>query len=985
MNKPLPQPDDASPTVDELAEEFLKRRRSGEVPDIEVYATQYPDMAEDIREVFPALMAMESLKRDWEKAAHNAETNSSVPVERLGDYRLLHEIGRGGMGIVYEAVQESLDRHVALKLLPQHAVTDATYVRRLQREARTAAALHHSNIVPVFGVGQEQGYHYIVMQLIPGAPLDRVIRLLREPGGESLAHSISSQPDTAIAEGALGMLIESAQATPITEPAGSVLSGLVSAPGNSLRTTSWQNKEAASEHVETSALQTPTSSDRPASAPDSPGYWRLVARLGSQIASALEHAHGRGTLHRDIKPGNILLDLQGAVWVTDFGLAHATDGSNATQTGSLAGTLSYMAPEQFDGKSDERSDVYSLGLTLYELATLRPAIPSGTRAETVARATEASPPRPRSINPNIPADLQTIILKAISQDPAHRYQSAAALAEDLCNFEEDRPIKARRVSAFERFRRWCRRNPWLAMSTSGCVLLLVLATLAAVLGYAHESQQRQKMQSMLTILVDSLEHVYDRFIPEQISAPSLLISSEDETQPSVLSGKAALSPEAAAMLEELLPAFDKLAQQFNDDDSLKANAAQANRRVADIHVQLGNYDRAIAAYREAIRRYTALPDAKQWLVQIAVAHNEIGNTLLQQGNKTGSTAAHRDAIELLLTDVPVVEGRSDTSKLLHEQRFELARSWFLLGKRGRRDQLGPPVPNSGPPEGEFSDRRGPQRLPPGRLSGPGRPGRMPAGGPEGRPHMGMGRADEHERHRWLQLAIDELNHLIQQQDLPEYSYLLAMCLRDRSHTLDSADSEAAIAVLLELTEAHPTIARYRYELSRTYGAVRITGLSGTTQESAMKRLRQSIEHMNILMKQHPDITAYAISAAHTNHLMSMLLMESVHAASEFERELLASEATIHAATALSLQRQAMRSSSTGPTEAFWLMRFAEVGSEAFMMDHKPILAASVLQEAERQLVERRSGDLAGDDAEQYDRAIRALRRRMQEKRPGPPR
>src|SRR5205814_1710081 len=186
-------------------------------------------------------------------------------------------------------------------------------------------------------------------------------------------------------------------------------------------------------------------------------YWQSVARVGMQVADALAHAAGQGVLHRDIKPSNLLLDETGNVWVTDFGLAKAaSDGDGLTHTGDIVGTLRYMAPERFSGKGDLRSDVYSLGLTLYELLTLRPAFDAADRSKLVKQVLHDEPVRPRKLNPGVPRDLETVVLKAIARDPAHRYQTPAEMAEDLKRFVEDRPVRARRASLPERFWRWCR-------------------------------------------------------------------------------------------------------------------------------------------------------------------------------------------------------------------------------------------------------------------------------------------------------------------------------------------------------------------------------------------------------------------------------------------------------------------------------------------------------------------------------------------------
>ena len=167
--------------------------------------------------------------------------------------------------------------------------------------------------------------------------------------------------------------------------------------------------------------------------------------MGEQAADALAHSHAQGILRRDIKPSNLLLDLRGAVWVTDFGLAKSSDADNLTQQGDVIGTLRYLAPERFEGAGDHRADIYALGLTLYELLTLRPAFRAETRPKLVEEVIAAAPHKPRAINPAIPRDLETIVLKAIDRDPARRYQCATELGEDLRRYIEDRPIRARRA------------------------------------------------------------------------------------------------------------------------------------------------------------------------------------------------------------------------------------------------------------------------------------------------------------------------------------------------------------------------------------------------------------------------------------------------------------------------------------------------------------------------------------------------------------
>jgi serine/threonine protein kinase/Flp pilus assembly protein TadD len=510
----MPDPSSSSGRLDELAEEFAQRHERGEHPSISEYADRYPDLADQIRDLFPALLLMQEIRPE-PGAATGPFESAQEPVngrrpERLGDYRILREVGRGGMGIVYEAEQESLGRHVALKLLPSHALLDSQRLRRFQREARAAARLHHTNIVPVYGVGAHEGVHYYVMQFIQGLGLDEVLTELQKLRA-------ARAPSTARARGPARL----DRSGPMT--ASNIAQGMLSgdfAAGREQFLASRErerpeemNRDAALASRERERPEDPPVAHAPGSPKEAPGspksdssihlpgqaphstlsesgqqYWQSVARIGVQVAQALAYAHAQGTLHRDIKPSNLLLDTQGTVWVTDFGLAKASGAEDLTHTGDIVGTLRYMAPERFEGKSDARGDLYSLGLTLYELLTFRPAFDETDRGKLVHRVTHEEPP-PRRLNPEVPRDLETIILKAIAREPAHRYQAAAELAADLQRFLDFKPIHARRVSPAERFWRWCRRNPAVAS-------LLALVVVVFLIGFAGVTWKWQEAERL---------------------------------------------------------------------------------------------------------------------------------------------------------------------------------------------------------------------------------------------------------------------------------------------------------------------------------------------------------------------------------------------------------------------------------------------------------------------------------------------------------
>jgi hypothetical protein len=358
----MSQPSCEYDPIDDLADDFLERYRKGERPSLNEYTGKYPELAERIRAVFPALVVMEEIGcgAGQSTGRHADPSGSATPTpERLGDYLLLRRVGAGGMGIVYEAIQESLGRHVALKTLPFHHLSDPTRLERFRREARAAAGLHHTHIVPVFGVGEHEGLHYYTMQFIRGHGLDAVLRevkrLRRDPSYSTATEAQDRNASSIVL--ACGLRTGHFPADPaVTGEWGSLATGVSPA-----------NQSPAAVRLATS----PSSSGDRSELSYQPEaqYLRGVARIGVQIAEALEYAHQQGILHRDIKPSNLLLDARGEVWVTDFGLAKSQGSDELTRTGDIVGTLRYMAPERFNGWSDARSDVYALGATMYEMLT----------------------------------------------------------------------------------------------------------------------------------------------------------------------------------------------------------------------------------------------------------------------------------------------------------------------------------------------------------------------------------------------------------------------------------------------------------------------------------------------------------------------------------------------------------------------------------------------------------------------------------------
>src|SRR5262249_47703342 len=477
--------------LSELADEYAARYRAGERPRLREYLNRYPELATHIRELFPAMIAIERVKEHQHDGWEEAAAPPSPAWQQLGDFRIIREIGKGGMGIVYEAEQVSLGRRVALKVLPKQLLADDRTKHRFEREAKAAAKLHHTNIVPVFGVGEHDGLPYYVMQFIHGAGLDVVIKELArmEPGGKLRAGSYptSHRDASAIAQSLATGVFQSTAADDsraVTTPHVPYSSPPASAAGPS---------ELLS--FNSSVSLTGQSESRSSSKSRKLTYWQSVARIGMQVADALEYAHRQGILHRDIKPSNLLLDTRGTVWITDFGLAKADDQQNLTHSSDVLGTLRYMPPEAFDGNTDPRSDVYSLGLTLYELLCLRPAFDKNQRMHLTKQVTTDEPVRMDRLNRQMPRDLVTIVHKAIERDPAHRYRTATELRADLQHCIADEPIQARRVSPTERFVRWSRRNPVVAGLLASVAILLVGVAAVSVISAVRIAGARDEATS----------------------------------------------------------------------------------------------------------------------------------------------------------------------------------------------------------------------------------------------------------------------------------------------------------------------------------------------------------------------------------------------------------------------------------------------------------------------------------------------------------
>jgi serine/threonine protein kinase len=458
-------------------EQYLDLIEKGISPDVERLMQEHPDLVDAFKKILPSGQLQDNRKKtnqadrtqqDSKGANAKRRQADEPPPRQLGEFELLEEIGRGGMGIVFRASQKSLDRTVAVKILLNAATWDNKQIARFQKEAQAAAQLNHPNIVSVYSVGNESETYFYTMPFIDGISLEGAVRRIKQDREFNFEHIVPVE-----STGFAGSHNESEDLYK-TSLARSLL-----APSKE------QNLE--SKKLNPSKAFNPS---RSAKAIRNAGYIRAVVEMIAQAAEALHYAHQHGIVHRDIKPSNLILDRKGNVWITDFGLAMVSGCSGLTGPGDIMGTLKYMSPEQAAGKTnwvDERTDIYSLGVTMYELLTLHPAVEGDDRMAMLKQIQVQTPSSIRKRNPAISRTLENILLKAISKYPEERYPTAAQFAEDLRLFLSSGRSLANRPGLFLNLSRTVRRNPQRSAAASGILFLLVIGLAPATYWYSSQN------------------------------------------------------------------------------------------------------------------------------------------------------------------------------------------------------------------------------------------------------------------------------------------------------------------------------------------------------------------------------------------------------------------------------------------------------------------------------------------------------------------
>ncbi len=547
--------DDQKCRLTDLLDRYLQSLENGDKFDTSRVVAEHPDLCDAFQVYLAKLDALHGIAVGLGEGRQAAAfSNGQAKSMQLGDFTIHREIGRGGMGVVYEATQDSLKRKVAIKLLPMASLLDGQQIARFRNEAHAAGLLQHPHIVPVYHVGVENGIHYYAMQLIDGISMDQWIR---EQASGELASSKLGRGDTT------------------------------------------------------------------ASRIDSQATWQIVVGWAIDVATALHCAHEAGVVHRDVKPSNLMLDVHGKIWITDFGLARCQSDASLTNSGDLVGTMRYMSPEQTRGESalvDGRTDVYSLATTLYEMLAHQPAF-EGEDAPTILKRIDEQLVTPiRQLRPELPRDLETVIEKAMSRNRDGRYESPAQFAADLGRLLRGEPTHARPASLSDLVARWAakHRRSVLAAVLVGTIGLvgLTVATLL-IIGAKQESDTNAAWAERNELLARSAVNRLGSQMAELLAE----IPAADAVR--------------RRLLSETLDYYIQFAANASDEPERRRELAMTLGKIGSLQSELGASSEAISSLRKSEALYNQLASQDATNVAICLEWSTSQNNLAQALQRSG--------------------------------------------------------------------------------------------------------------------------------------------------------------------------------------------------------------------------------------------------------------------------------------------------------------------------------------------------------------
>jgi eukaryotic-like serine/threonine-protein kinase len=601
-----------------ILDQYLESLEAGREFDLQAACQQHPELASHIQRYATSVQTLHQVIGSNPPAAATKVSQLDFTLHQLGDFQLLREIGRGGMGVVFEAHQLSLDRRVAVKILPFAAVLDSRQIARFQNEAQAAARLDHPGIVPAYSIGNDRGTYFYSMQFVEGQSIEQFVGSLRSD--VFAVESTSIHPKSAAKHN---------DSTKASRPA---------------------NQQAQSTEVST----------------HNNTYIRKIADIGIQAARALDYAHKSGIVHRDIKPSNLMLDSDGKVWITDFGLAQCQHFKNLTRSGDVVGTLRYMSPEQAMGKLqwiDHRTDIYSLGLTLYELLTMRPLINGFDRLSMLDQITGQELPSIRKRNPAVTVDLENIIYKSLAKDRDQRYETAADFADDLNRFLIGEPTRARSLTRFDRLQRWFEKR---SRSVTYAMIGLV-ATLLVVTSLLSWSMKKR-------IEIAQANHAADRHL--QVANDVLTLFGVDllnELEP--IAGTEGIQASVALRSIGYLNEFIRYADGKSE---LQSELAYAHLRLATIYEKCGDDQSASDHYQLAASQLDLTSQTSAWAIAqnnaacLDIQHSRIDEGIIVLQNAAdklnkGQSDSKQSSLSLALVEANLAYARALTNDVAKSQ------------------------------------------------------------------------------------------------------------------------------------------------------------------------------------------------------------------------------------------------------------------------------------------------------------------------------